>query len=91
VEPLLAEHGFSVPIQLEDSDRNILWDPAGSKVALKENMSRMKLNSASIAKIALSHERPAHYAALTDLIIEMDLLPKDKEWDASVKRIEIEE
>lgn len=90
-EPLLAEHGFSVLIQLEDLDRKILWDAGGSKVALKENMSRMKLDSASIAKIALSHGHPDHYAAMTDLIIDMDLLPEDKEWDASVNSIEIEE
>jgi 7,8-dihydropterin-6-yl-methyl-4-(beta-D-ribofuranosyl)aminobenzene 5'-phosphate synthase len=89
-EPLLAEHGFSVLIQPEDSDRKILWDAGGSKVALKENMSRMKLDSATIAKIALSHGHSDHYAALTGLIIDMELLPEDKEWDAPVNTNEIE-
>ncbi|MCK4897420.1 MAG: MBL fold metallo-hydrolase [Anaerolineales bacterium] len=90
-KPLLAEHGFSVLIQLEDLERKILWDAGSSKVALKENMRRMKLDSASIAKIALSHGHPDHYAAMTELIIEMDLLPEDKEWDPLVKGIDIEE
>ncbi len=90
-EPLLAEHGYSVLIQLEDLERKILWDAGVSKVALMENMRRMKLDSASIAIIALSHGHLDHYAAMTNLLIDMDLLPEDKEWDASVKAKDIEE
>ena len=90
-EPLLAEHGFSVLIQLEDLERKILWDAGVSKDALIENIRRMKLDAASIAKIALSHGHLDHYAAMTNLLIEMDLLPEDKEWDASVKAKDIEE
>jgi len=90
-EPLLAEHGFSVLIQLEDSESKILWDAGVSRVALMENFRRMKLDVASIEKIALSHGHLDHYAAMTDLLVEMDLLPQDKEWDASVKAEEIKE
>ncbi|MCK5053426.1 MAG: MBL fold metallo-hydrolase [Anaerolineales bacterium] len=90
-EPLLAEHGFSVLIQLGDVERNILWDAGVSKITLIENMRRMKFDSASIAKIALSHGHHDHYAAMTDLLIEMDLLPEDKEWGTTVKAKDVEE
>lgn len=90
-EPLLAEHGFSVLIQLEDSERKILWDAGVSRVALMENLRRMKIDRALIKKFALSHGHWDHYKALTDLLAEMDLLPQDKEWDASVKPEEIKE
>jgi len=90
-EPLLAEHGFSVLIQLEDLERKILWDAGVSKIALIENMRRMKIVSSSIAKIALSHGHLDHYAAMTSLLVEMDLLPEYKEWGASVKARDVEE
>ena len=90
-EPLLAEHGFSVLIQLEDAEKKILWDAGVSKMALIENIRRMKLDCASITKIALSHGHLDHYAAITNLLIEMDLLPEDKEWDASINAGDIEE
>jgi 7,8-dihydropterin-6-yl-methyl-4-(beta-D-ribofuranosyl)aminobenzene 5'-phosphate synthase len=88
--PLLAEHGFSVLIQLEDSESKILWDAGVSRVALMENFRRMKLDVASIKIIALSHGHLDHYAAMTDLLGEMDLLPQDKEWEPSVQAKEIE-
>ena len=89
--PLLAEHGFSVLIQLDDSERRILWDVGVSRVALMENLRRMKLDVALIEKIALSHGHSDHYAAMTELLTKMDLMPKDKEWGASVTAKEIEE
>ena len=48
-KPLLAEHGYSVLIQLGDLEGSILWDAVVSKVALMENMLRMKLDTASVA------------------------------------------
>ncbi len=48
-KPLLAEHGYSVLIQLGDLERSILWDAGVSKVSLTENMRRMKLDTASVA------------------------------------------
>ena len=88
-EPLLAEHGFSVLIQPDNSEDKILWDAGVSKVALIENMRRMKLDLKSISTIALSHGHLDHYAAMTNLLNEMDLLPKEKEWSESVTEEEV--
>jgi len=88
--PLLAEHGFSVLIQLDDQERKILWDAGVSRIALLENMRRMKLEKTPISKIALSHGHVDHYASMTEVLIGLDLLPKDKEWGSSVNQKEIE-
>ena len=88
-EPLLAEHGFSVLIELDDSESKILWDAGVSKVALLENFRRMKLDISSIEKIALSHGHSDHYGAMTELLVAMDLLPQHKEWDASISAKDI--
>ena len=42
--PLLAEHGFSVLIQPDNSEEKVLWDAGVSKVALIENIRRMELD-----------------------------------------------
>jgi 7,8-dihydropterin-6-yl-methyl-4-(beta-D-ribofuranosyl)aminobenzene 5'-phosphate synthase len=89
-EPLLAEHGFSVLIRLDDSESQILWDAGVSKVALLENMKRMKIDPTHITKIALSHGHLDHYAALTALLSEMDILPEEKEWQENVTADDIE-
>jgi 7,8-dihydropterin-6-yl-methyl-4-(beta-D-ribofuranosyl)aminobenzene 5'-phosphate synthase len=89
-KPLLAEHGFSVLIQPENSEEKILWDAGVSKVALIENMRRMQLDIKSISKIALSHGHLDHYAAMTELLHEIDLVPEEKEWSESVNAEEIE-
>lgn len=89
-KPLLAEHGFSVLIRLDDSEEAILWDAGVSKVALIENMRRMELDTNSISKIALSHGHLDHYAAMTELLYEMDRLPEEKEWSQSVSAEEVE-
>jgi 7,8-dihydropterin-6-yl-methyl-4-(beta-D-ribofuranosyl)aminobenzene 5'-phosphate synthase len=88
--PLLAEHGFSVLIKLNDEEKAILWDAGVSNVALLENLRRMKIDLSFIGKIALSHGHRDHYAAMTDLLVEMDVLPEDKEWGATVKTQEID-
>ncbi len=90
-KPLLAEHGLSVLIQLDESDQKILWDAGVSKIALIENMRRMKLDNKNIKKIALSHGHSDHFAAMTDVLIGLDLLPEEKEWKAGVKEKDIEE
>ncbi len=89
-ESLLAEHGFSVLIQLDDQEGKILWDAGVSKIALLENMRRMKLDKTSLVKIALSHGHFDHYMAMTDLLIGLNLLPKGKEWDTPVNGKDIE-
>jgi 7,8-dihydropterin-6-yl-methyl-4-(beta-D-ribofuranosyl)aminobenzene 5'-phosphate synthase len=90
-KPLLAEHGFSVLIQVDDSEKQILWDAGVSKVALIENMQRMEIDPKAISGIALSHGHLDHYAAMTELLSEMKLAPEDKEWGESVTKEEIEE
>jgi 7,8-dihydropterin-6-yl-methyl-4-(beta-D-ribofuranosyl)aminobenzene 5'-phosphate synthase len=87
--PLLAEHGLSVLIQTDDSDERILWDAGVSKVALIENMRRMKLGFQTISKIALSHGHHDHYAAMTTLLNEMGLSPEAKEWGKTVSQEDI--
>lgn len=90
-EPLLAEHGFSALIQLDGSEKRILWDAGVSRVALIENLRRMKLDVASIGAIALSHGHLDHYAAMTDLLAEISPLPQEKEWEASPSGDQVEE
>ena len=90
-EPLLAEHGYSVLIQLGGLEESILWDAGVSRVALMENIRRMKIDVDSIKIIALSHGHFDHYAAMSDLLAEMDLLPREEEWDASTKAKDIED
>ncbi len=88
-KPLLAEHGFSVLIQIDESDKKILWDAGVSKVALIENMHRMKLDVHTISKIALSHGHSDHFEAMTALLNEMDLSPEEKEWGKTISQEEI--
>lgn len=88
--PLLAEHGFSVLIRLDNSESQILWDAGVSKVALLENMKRLKINPGHIAKIVLSHGHLDHYAALTVLLNEMDIWPEAKEWQGNLTADDVE-
>jgi len=90
-EPLLAEHGFSAVIQLEGSEKRILWDAGVSRVALLENLRRMKLDVTSIGTIALSHGHLDHYAAMTQLLTEMVPLVQEKEWVAPLDMSGVDE
>ena len=90
-KPLLAEHGFSVLIQVDNSDGKILWDAGVSKVALIENMHRMGIDFRTISIIALSHGHFDHFAAMTALLNEMSLLPEEKEWGETVTKEDIED
>lgn len=82
--PLLAEHGFSVLIQLDDSKKKILWDAGLSESALVENMERMGIDSKDISNIALSHGHDDHYGAMTTLLRKMRIRPKPKEWEEEI-------
>ncbi len=88
-KPLLAEHGFSVLIKTDEADESILWDAGVTKHTLIENMRRMELDVKQIKKIALSHGHSDHYAAMTALLSEMDLLPESKEWGKTVSEDDI--
>lgn len=91
-ESLLAEHGYSVLIRLEDSEELILWDAGVSRVALLENVRRMKLDAPAIKTIALSHGHSDHYTAMTDMLAAMELLPEGKEWEpGAAQESEIED
>ena len=81
-QPLLAEHGFAALIHLKDADV--------ARIALLENMRRMKLDPAVIDKIVLSHGHSDHIAALTDILRVMDVAPKPKDWRADAPAGEIE-
>ena len=89
-KPLLAEHGFSVLIQINDLEEKILWDAGVSKQTLIENMHRMELNPQTISMIALSHGHSDHYAGMTMILDEMNLLPEAKEWDGKVSQEDVE-
>jgi 7,8-dihydropterin-6-yl-methyl-4-(beta-D-ribofuranosyl)aminobenzene 5'-phosphate synthase len=90
-KPLLAEHGFSVLVQASDSEKKILWDAGVSQRTLLENMQRMGLDVNAISTIALSHGHSDHYAGMTTILNEMDLLPDAREWNESVSQEEIEQ
>lgn len=76
----LAEHGFAALIHLKDAGIRILWDAGVTRIALLENMKRMKLDPAVIDKIVLSHGHSDHIAALTDILRAMNVAPKPKDW-----------
>jgi 7,8-dihydropterin-6-yl-methyl-4-(beta-D-ribofuranosyl)aminobenzene 5'-phosphate synthase len=78
--PLLAEHGFAALIHLKAAGVRILWDAGMTRIALLENMRRMKVDPAQINKIALSHGHEDHTAALTDVLQAMALQPKPRKW-----------
>ena len=88
-KPLLAEHGFSVLIRINDAESGILWDAGISKIALTENMRLMGLDSTPISKIALSHGHSDHYGGMTDLISDLKLLSESKDWGSEINEDEI--
>lgn len=79
-KPLLAEHGFSALVEINHGERRILWDAGASSIALIENMQRMQIDHRSLHTIALSHGHFDHIAALSQILREMDLAPRYREW-----------
>lgn len=88
-EPLLAEHGLSLLIDLKNEGIKILWDGGITHVALNENMRRMKIDPSAINKIVLSHGHPDHIIALTDIIKKIAGTPKARNWDKEIQANEI--
>jgi 7,8-dihydropterin-6-yl-methyl-4-(beta-D-ribofuranosyl)aminobenzene 5'-phosphate synthase len=78
--PLLAEHGFAALIHLKAVGMRILWDAGVTRIALLENMKRMKVDPAKMDRIALSHGHFDHTASVTDVLAGMDLRPKERTW-----------
>jgi 7,8-dihydropterin-6-yl-methyl-4-(beta-D-ribofuranosyl)aminobenzene 5'-phosphate synthase len=88
-KPLLAEHGFSALVQLNNSNERILWDAGLSKTALLENMRNMELDAIAISTIALSHGHRDHYGGMTELLNNLDILPEPKEWTSEINEDQI--
>lgn len=88
--PLLAEHGFAALIDLKNADIRSLWDAGITSFALLENMGRMKIDPATIKKIALSHGHGDHTAAVTDILKAIDVRPKPKKWKRSATAKEMQ-
>jgi 7,8-dihydropterin-6-yl-methyl-4-(beta-D-ribofuranosyl)aminobenzene 5'-phosphate synthase len=89
-KPLLAEHGYSVLIEINGADETILWDAGVSKIALMENIQRMELDISRINKIALSHGHGDHYMSMTEILSSLDPLSEGKEWGKEINETEIE-
>lgn len=67
-EPLLAEHGLAVHIQLGEAGRGILLDAGYSKVALPHNLSRLGIEPAEVDQVVISHGHPDHTGALVEFL-----------------------
>ena len=81
--PVLAEHGFAALVHLKSSDAKILWDAGVTRVALPENLRRMKIDPATFDLIALSHGHGDHTAAISDVLQMMNLKPPSRKWEAT--------
>ena len=88
-EPLLAEHGLSVLINLQDAGIKILWDAGISETALLENARRMEVDLTQIDKIALSHGHGDHTAAMTQVLRQICTPPETRRWESDVEIEEI--
>jgi 7,8-dihydropterin-6-yl-methyl-4-(beta-D-ribofuranosyl)aminobenzene 5'-phosphate synthase len=89
-KPLLAEHGFSALIDLNQGEVCILWDAGVSQITLLENARRMRIDLSTISCIALSHGHFDHTASLTEVLKAMDVKAKPKEWaiDSPVEELQ---
>jgi 7,8-dihydropterin-6-yl-methyl-4-(beta-D-ribofuranosyl)aminobenzene 5'-phosphate synthase len=87
--PLLAEHGFAALVHLKSSSAKILWDAGVTRVALPENLRRMKIDPATFDAIALSHGHGDHTAAISDVLHMMNLKPPARKWEATATEDEM--
>jgi len=89
--PLLAEHGFSVLIDLLKEKKRILWDAGMTRVAFLENTKHMAIDLSKIDMIAISHGHSDHTAAVNDVLKAAVKLPPLKNWKrgTSVSEIDI--
>jgi 7,8-dihydropterin-6-yl-methyl-4-(beta-D-ribofuranosyl)aminobenzene 5'-phosphate synthase len=67
-EPLLAEHGFSAHVRLEESENEILLDAGVSALALPNNLSRLAIDPRRVSQVVISHGHPDHTGALEWLL-----------------------
>lgn len=80
-QPLLAEHGLAMLIDLDGGATHVLWDAGVTSITLLENMRRMGIDPATIQQVALSHGHDDHTAALTKVLQAMRLRPEFRKWD----------
>jgi len=89
-KPLLAEHGLSFLIEIEELNMNILMDAGITEVTLMENINQMKIDPSTINQIVLSHGHPDHIMSMTKVIKEIAGTPKPKNWSENTTNEEIE-
>lgn len=88
-EPLLAEHGFAALVEIDDGEARILWDAGMTRIALLENMRRLKVDPTQITHIALSHGHGDHTGAMADVLQAMAPQPEQRRWEASLPLEEV--
>jgi 7,8-dihydropterin-6-yl-methyl-4-(beta-D-ribofuranosyl)aminobenzene 5'-phosphate synthase len=88
--PLLAEHGFSVLIDLLKENKRILWDAGMTRVAFLENTKHMAIDLSTVDMIALSHGHSDHTAAINDVLKAAVKLPAPKRWKSNSAISEID-
>ena len=81
-EPLIAEPGFSLLIDLPSENQRILWDAGASASAVLENLRRMEIDPVSIDLIALSHGHWDHVAGLSAILRAVRKVPEPKMFPA---------
>lgn len=67
-EPLLAEHGLSVHLQLGEAGPAILMDAGLSRVALPHNLPRLGIDPRAVDQVVISHGHPDHTGALLEFL-----------------------
>ena len=87
---LLAEHGFSVLVDLKDSGTRILWDAGASQMAVIQNARRLGLDLATVDQIALSHGHWDHYGGTTAVLRRIGARPVAREWPAETPLEEVQ-
>jgi len=90
-KPLIAEHGFSVLIDLKSANTRVLWDAGLSANAALENMMSLEIDPSTIDKIVISHGHNDHTSGVTNVLKAMDLNPKPKEWERAASSEELRE
>ena len=67
-EPLLAEHGLSVHVQLGAAGPAILLDAGFTGVALPHNLPRLGIDPRAVDQVVISHGHPDHTGALLQFL-----------------------
>jgi len=92
--PLLAEHGFSMMFHTKNQSDSILLDGGVSKIALPENIKRLKINPVDVKKIVLSHGHHDHYTGISAFLDLRELAgesPEQQNWCRDVSASEVEQ